>query len=309
MLASRLSSTGSPNRLTESQAESAGQSLNASESEIRQTGISVTPGQWIIADENNRFRVSRTSLQIEAAGTAEGRYRSAQTVRALLNGALYAAFRGVGRQGRPQPISVTRLVYMLAGSYHHLQTPPRLAHAAATFKALGRHDLAAFLELKAREESGHYRSALRDLAALGLPAQEVVKVLRPPVSLRLRRLLASYSKRRYPIATLGYTYCMERLAIFYGEREIEAYQALCPPGANATRCLRIHSGIGADRDHVNELIEFITGLDKGDVASIAAAAFETASVMVASLLGDRETTDADIEECLRRGGIALPRAA
>jgi hypothetical protein len=102
---------------------------------------------------------------------------------------------------------------------------------------------------------------------------------------------------------------MERLAIFYGERDIKAYQAICPPGADATRCLRVHSGVGADEEHVDELVEFIATLPKQDIALIAAATWETASVMVEALLGDAATTDNDIEAKLRRSGIVLQFAA
>jgi hypothetical protein len=275
----------------------------------RSEPVNVTRGQWIIASENGTFRVSSTGPQSEIENAPAATYRSARTVRALLNGALYAAFGAHGKEGKRQPASLIRLVYMLAGSYHHLQTPPRLARAAATFKRLQRGDVAAFLQLKVEEESGHDCLALRDLTSLGLPAERVVQTLRPPVSMRLLALLDSYSKRPYPIAVLGYTYCMERLAIFYGEREIQTYQALCPPGVNATRCLRVHSGVGADDEHVDELIEFVATLGKADVASIAAATCETASVMVEGLLDDATTTDADIEASLRHDGIALPLAA
>ncbi len=270
--------------------------------------VSVAPGQSVIASENGTFRVVNTKTRVEISKTRVETYRSTRTVRALLNGALYVAFATLGKQGKRQPISLARLVYMLAGSYHHLQTPVRLARAAATFRGLERHNVAAFLELKVREESGHDRLALRDLNALGLPAKRVVEILRPPVSIRLIELLDSYSKLSHPMPVLGYTFCMERLAAFYGENEIQAYQALCPIGVDATRCLRVHSGLGADDKHVDEFVEFVTTLDKSDVALIATAACETASVMVDALVRDAAITDSDIEGHLRRAGIASPFA-
>ena len=275
----------------------------------RSQPIRVAPKMWVVGNENNTFRVLSTEPQTTVESGIRATYRSTRTVRALLNGALYAAFALRGQYGKPQPITLVRLIYMLAGSYHHLQTPPRLARAAGTFNSLGRHQVAAFLELKVREESGHDRLALRNLAALGVSAERTVDILRPPVSIRLLEQLDSYSKRSYPMAVLGYTYCMERLAIFYGEKEIKAYQEVCPPGADATRCLRIHSGVGADDEHVDELVEFVASLDKSDVALVAAAAFETASVMVDALLGDEATTDADIVSRLQHGGVNLPVAA
>jgi hypothetical protein len=270
--------------------------------------LRLAPKLWIVAGENNVFRVLRATQQT-GMGHEIVSYRSPQTVRALLNGALYAAFTTHGKLGKPQPISTVRLAYMLAGSYHHLQTPPRLSRAAATFKGLKRDNIAAFLERKVSEEAGHDDLALQDLTALGLPAQRIVEVLRPPVSIRLLELLDSYSNASYPIAVLGYTFCMERLAIFYGQKDIDAYREVCPPGADATRCLRVHSGVGADDEHVEEVVGFIATLDKRDVALIVAAIFETASIMVDELLGDAQTTDADIASRLTHAGITLPFAA
>src|SRR3982074_2095347 len=89
--------------------------------------VNVAPGQWIRANENRPFCASTTAPPHETAHGLPQAYRSARTVRALLNGALYAVFGGRGRQGRRQPTSLTRLVYMLAGSYHPLPTPPRPA--------------------------------------------------------------------------------------------------------------------------------------------------------------------------------------
>src|SRR3982074_2474173 len=79
----------------------------------------------------------------------------------------------------------------------------------------------AFLQRKVRGKSGNDRLALRDLDALGLPGQEIANTLRPPVSIRLLELLDSDSRRSYPMAVLGYTYCMERLAILYGDEETD----------------------------------------------------------------------------------------
>jgi len=271
--------------------------------------VRIAPKIWVVASENDTFRVLRTEQRPNIKHDVAVSYRSPRTVRALLNGAVYAAFGTHGKQGKPHPVSAVRLAYMLAGSYHHLQTPLRLARAAATFKRLQRDNVAAFLELKVCEEAGHDHLALQDLAALGLPAERTVEVLRPPVSGRLLELLDSYSKRAYPIAVLGYTFCMERLAIFYGEKDITAYQEVCPPGADATRCLRVHSGVGADDEHVDEVVEFITTLEKRDVALIAEATCETASVMVDALLEDATTTDVDIASRLRHVGITLPFTA
>jgi hypothetical protein len=64
-----------------------------------------------------------------------------------------------------------------------------------------------------------------------------------------------------------------------------------------------------DDEHVEEVVNFVTTLDKKDVASIAAATFETASIMVDALLNDAKTTDADIASRLQHAGVTLPFAA
>jgi hypothetical protein len=172
----------------------------------RSEPVRIASKMWIVASENDTFRVLSTERRIDIEHELSVSYRSPRTVRALLNGALYAAFATRGKYGKPQPISAVRLVYMLAGSYHHLQTPPRLARAASTFKCLNRDNIATFLDLKVSEETGHEHLALQDLAALGLPAERIVEVLRPPASLRLLKLLDSYSRGSYPIEVLGYTF-------------------------------------------------------------------------------------------------------
>ena len=46
--------------------------------------VNVAPGQWIIANENGTFRVSTTGPQTETANGLPQTYRSARTVRALV---------------------------------------------------------------------------------------------------------------------------------------------------------------------------------------------------------------------------------
>ncbi len=101
---------------------------------------------------------------------------------------------------------------------------------------------------------------------------------------------------------------MERLAAFYGEKEIRLYRSLCPPGINATRCLTVHSGMGADADHIVELTEFLTTLNETQFSQVAEAAFETAYIMAEELVTDASTTDAEIVARLTRNGITLENA-
>ena len=76
--------------------------------------------------------------------------------------------RGRGGQHGLAPLA-------LVGAYHtSVDTPRNLLRAARRFEELGRPEVAAYLEERAREETGHDRLALKDLRALGVPGERLV---------------------------------------------------------------------------------------------------------------------------------------
>jgi hypothetical protein len=115
------------------------------------------------------------------------------------------------------------------------------------------------------------------------------------------------------MGTVGYSYALERNALFVGKRYIEAVQALCPPGVDATRCLRVHSGTGADTSHVTEMVEFIARLPAEDRLTVVRVVYETMKIIAAPAPEDR-LTDEELERLLEAaacssGSVAAERSA
>src|SRR5882724_9179857 len=98
---------------------------------------------------------------------------SAGSTVGLLDGAINLGFAGIEKRlARPDPTLVGYIV-ALVGAYHtSVDTPRNLRRAAGRFNELGRPEVAAYLEERAREETGHDRLALKDLRALGVPASD-----------------------------------------------------------------------------------------------------------------------------------------
>jgi hypothetical protein len=201
------------------------------------------------------------------------------TTRRLLDGVIGAAqaAASIGTRPPPPPLTVLRWVWRLAG-YHCTTrvTPGLMAAASARFAQRGRRQLAAWAAEKAREEAGHDLLALRDLEALGYDAARVVEVLVPPVS---QALAASFERLVHaddPIGCVGYSYVLERLAVARDAGRVAAIQAALPAGVDATRCLRVHSGVGSDVAHVEETLALVASLPAEDRTHVAVACHETA---------------------------------
>jgi len=93
----------------------------------------------------------------------------------LLDGAINLGFAGIEKRlARPEP-TLAGYIVALVGAYHtSVDTPRNLRRAANRFNELGRPEVAAYLEVRAREETGHDRLALKDLRALGMPGERLV---------------------------------------------------------------------------------------------------------------------------------------
>ncbi|MBD2533054.1 hypothetical protein H6G97_27190, partial [Nostoc flagelliforme FACHB-838] len=186
---------------------------------------------------------------------------SVATTQKLFDTSIVLAKRAVLSSHRPPTLSRTRWIWHLAGQYHLTHSTPRLMEEAAQlFAAAGRESLAQWATQKAIEERGHDRLALLDIQSLGYKAEAVVEVFVPPSAKVLLDYFTRSVQAHDPLSCVGYCYTLERLATAIGEEYIQAVEALLPSGTNATRCLRVHSGVGSDVEHVEETVALVAAL-------------------------------------------------
>ncbi|KRR02626.1 hypothetical protein CP49_17115 [Bradyrhizobium valentinum] len=226
----------------------------------------------------------------------------------LLDGAINLGFAEIEqRLARPEPTLVGYAV-ALVGAYHtSVDTPRNLRRAAARFEELGRPEVAAYLEERAREETGHDRLALKDLRALGLPAERLVASYIPEGIKPLCKRFDDLCVEDYPIGCIGYSYCLERIAALKQKTDIEKVQAMCPDGIDATRFLRSHSSLGSEAAHVEETIEFVASLPADDRIKVVRETYQSALILAEGynhelLKSEAEMLD-ELEQALRE---ALP---
>lgn len=253
----------------------------------------VAPGTVLVSLDNGNFlvpdcsRIGRMSQWPEAMAASP----SIASTRALLNAAFYAALEQQQQKeggGRDRELTLPGVILNLIGAYHTAHATQRLLPVAAErFRTLGRVSLADFLEKKIREERGHDRLALKDLRALGLPAERLVLAIKPSMVVNLTNYFDVVARAPDPMGTVGYSYALERNALFVGNEYIDAVRSVCPAGVDASRCLRVHSGTGADVSHVAEMVEFIATLPADDRLAVLRSVYETMKIIAAPAPEDR----------------------
>ena len=258
----------------------------------------IAPDKIIIATEDrtwlSRPRLGNTPFAkpMEGAG-------SITTTKNLLDGAIAAAKYAIGSDIRPPVLTETRWVWRLAGSYHLTHPVPQLLKKAArSFALTDRLMLAQWAKEKAREETGHDLLALHDIYALGYDAEAVVEKLVPPAAVALMNYFICTTQADDPIDSVGYSYTMERLSLGIGEEYIHKVENLFPPRTNATRCLRVHSSVGADANHVEENVSIIAQLTAAERCRIARACYETA-LMCFSPPTEGYISDKELQQILK----------
>jgi hypothetical protein len=117
--------------------------------------------------------------------------------------------------------------------------------------------------------------------------------------------LRELAEEPHPVGILGYGYALERAALFVRQEHIDATQAVCPPGVDATRGMRVHSSVGSDAAHVLEMVRFVATLPGADRAAIARAVYRTARIL-SQESRDGPLADGDILGLLHRAGVAWP---
>jgi hypothetical protein len=214
---------------------------------------------------------------------------------ALLNGAVTLGLGGDISVLKSCATSLPQYALDLVGSYHNSgRTVGNYLKAAKRFRALGRADIASYLERHAREENGHERLALRDLNALNLPAERIVENLVPEGVASLCELFDQLSSLDYPIGCIGYSYFFESSAAKRQKADIDALQAMCPEGIDATRFMRAHSCMGSEADHVDDMIGFIANLPANDRLEIVKATYATAVTVKSNLGASAPKSDSEM---------------
>lgn len=246
--------------------------------------VSCETGEYWFLDLNKHGQ----SVPFSRPMTGNGTRRSTA---GLLNGAVALAFADL----KQSSASLPRYVLDLIGSFHIARrTPGHLTRAAKRLRELNRSDIASYLETHAREETGHDRLALKDLRALGLPAEQIVANLVPDGMQPLCDLFDRLASADYPVGCLGYCYCFESTAAMKQKADIEALEALYPKNIDASRFARTHSGLGSELGHMEELIDFIAGLPALDRIEIVKSTYETALALSDSVRRDGLVPDATI---------------
>jgi hypothetical protein len=273
--------------------------------------VNVTGDVWIIARESGEVWFHTPS------GTKEDRYPFAMPMTGvgtvgstvgLLDGAINLGFAGIEKcLAHPDP-TVAGYVVALVGAYHtSVDTPRNLRRAARRFEELGRPEVAAYLEERAREETGHDRLALKDLRALGVPAERLVANFIPEGIKPLCKRFDDLCVQDYPIGCIGYSYCLERIAALKQRADVEKVQAMCPDGVDATRFLRSHSSLGSEANHVEETIAFVASLPANDRIRVVRETYESALILAEGYNHELLKSDAEILEELQQAlGEALP---
>lgn len=202
------------------------------------------------------------------------------TTRKLLDGAMAAAKMAIPSSNNPPGLTPNRLVWQLAGAYQIAHaTPSLMEEAGQRFAAASRHSLSNWAFEKAKEETGHDRLALLDIKSLGYRAEELVQTIIPSAAMTL----VDYFKRGVhdsdPIDCVGYAHALERLSLGAKEEHIQKIKDLLPPNVNATRCLKVHSSVGGDAEHVEENVKMIARLSSSERTRIVRACYETALLL------------------------------
>ncbi len=273
--------------------------------------VNVTDDISIIARESGEVwfhNRSGANGQLDPfAAPMEGAGSMGSTAR-LLDGAINLAFSSIEKRiARPEP-TLAGYIVALVGAYHtSVDTPRNLRRAASRFEALGRPEVAAYLEVRAREETGHDRLALKDLRVLGVPGERLVANLIPEGIKPLCRRFDELCAEEYPIGSVGYSYCLERIAALKEESDIESVRALCPDGADATRFLRSHSSLGSEAAHVDETIEFVASLPAHDRIKVVQETYQSALIMAEGYNHELLKSETQIREEIEQAlGEALP---
>ena len=238
--------------------------------------VQIATDKVVVATAERGWLYSPTSKEERFSQPMKGAGNIA-TTRKLLDTAIAAAKYAIKSNLQPLQLTPMRWLWRLAGMYHLCHPIPNLVkQAQKKFAAQGRWRLANWAAQNAREEAGHDLLALKDIQSLGYDPELVVKALVPPAAKVLIDYLTHSVQNLDPIDSVGYAYAMERLALGIDKQHIQQVETLLPKNRQATRCLRVHSRIGSDVEHVRETVAMVAELSALERSRIAIACYETA---------------------------------
>jgi hypothetical protein len=234
---------------------------------------------------------------------------SARSTSLLLDAAINLGFAGIEPSLPRVDPTLIGYVVALVGAYHtSVDTPRNLQRAARRFNELGKPEVAAYLEERAREETGHDRLALKDLRALGVPGERLVANYMPEGIAPLCKRFDALCVEDDPIGCVGYSYCLERIAALKQPTDIAKVEALWPDGVDATRFLRSHSSLGSEVAHVEETITFVASLSASERIRVVQETYESARIMAEGYNRELLRSEEEMRERIERAiGKALPR--
>lgn len=262
--------------------------------------VKVEPNQVVVATEDRAWLHQLVAADGDDpfAEPMPDTVGSLATTRQLLDGVIAAAQRSVPRAAQRPALTAERWAWRLAGYYHTTHATPRLmAEAAERFAAIGKQELADYSISKVEDEGGHDQLALRDLAALGYDAERLVKELIPPTAGALVDCFTKLVRAENPAGCVGYAYALERLATTHDKDYLRQVESVLPPNTKATRCLRVHSGVSADAQHVEDALEVTARQSAEDRRLIALATYETTRICCSPPAGGH-ITEAELQHRL-----------
>jgi hypothetical protein len=273
--------------------------------------VNVTGNISIIARESGEVwfhTLSGTKEQVDPFVMPMTGTGAAGSTVGLLDGAINLGFARIQQRLARPDFTLAGYIVALVGAYHtSVDTPRNLLRAAKRFEELGRPEVAAYLEERAREETGHDRLALKDLRALGVPAERLVAKFIPEGIKPLCKRFDDLCVQDYPIGCIGYSYCLERIAALKQKSDVERVRTLCPDGVDATRFLRSHSALGSEVSHVEETIAFVASLPANDRIAVVQETYESALIMAEGYNHELLKSEPELLEDLRQAlGEPLP---
>ena len=273
--------------------------------------VNVTGGISIIARESGQiwFHTPRSTKEsVDPFATPMTGVGAAGSTVLLLDGAINLGFAAIQKRLARPDLTLAAYIVALVGAYHtSVDTPRNLLRAARRFEELGRPEVAAYLEERAREETGHDRLALKDLRALGVPGERLVANYIPEGIKPLCKQFDDLCVQDYPIGCIGYSYCLERIAALKQKSDVEKVQAMCPDGVDATRFLRSHSSLGSEANHVADTIDFVASLPADDRIRVVQETYQSALIMAEGYNHELLKSEAEmVEEIQQALGETLP---